>query len=323
MTEPNAHPNAPSPTGVPAPPVAAAPRDHLLRRLWRHRSARLGMLLCGFYLLVIVIGPILVAGSPSADLNYQNVGDSLAPPSSEHLLGTDQLGRDELVRLVLAGPYTILIGFGAVAIGILVGVPLGALSGFYRGWVDQVIQRIIDIVLAFPHFLLALALMAVLGPGLANLILAVSLASFPRFVRLVRSGVLSVRERPFVEAMRAVGVSERRVLWRHVLPNSLTPVIVQAPLELGSAILTASGLGFLGLGVRPPTPEWGSMLGESRDLIFSNPHLLTFPGLAIMGVILAFNLFGDGMRDVLDPRLRSRTRLSRRDRLALLRKESR
>ncbi|MDQ7908017.1 ABC transporter permease [Phytohabitans sp. ZYX-F-186] len=293
-------------------PVAAPRRDHLLRRLLRHRSSRLGLILLAGYVAVIVVGPLLVAGSPTSDPHYQNLGESLQGPSASHWLGTDQLGRDELVRLVIGARYTILIGIGAVVAGVLIGVPLGALSGFYRGWVDLLIQRFIDIVLAFPHFLLALALVAVLGPGLRNLIIAVALASFPRFVRLVRASVLSVREQPFTEAARALGVSERRVLWRHVLPNSLTPVIVQAPLELGSAILTASGLGFLGLGVRQPTPEWGTMLGESRDLIFSNPRLLTYPGLCILGAILAFNLLGDGMRDVLDPRLRSRKRLPRR-----------
>ncbi|MFG3690239.1 ABC transporter permease [Micromonospora sp. CB01531] len=300
------------PVSIPVP--RSARPDRLLRRLWRHRSSRLGLILLGLILALVVLGPWLTGGSPSSDMAYQNLAASLQPPSAAHWLGTDQLGRDELVRLVLGARYTIIIGLGAVATGVLVGLPLGALSGFYRGWVDLVVQRLVDVVLAFPSFLLALALVAVLGPGLRNLIIGVALTSFPRFVRLIRAQVLSVRERPFVEAALALGVSRGRILWRHVLPNSMTPVIVQTPLELGSAVLTAAGLGFLGLGVRQPTPEWGTMLGESRDFIFSNPALVTYPGLCIVLVILAVNLLGDGARDVLDPRLRSRIKIPRRRR---------
>lgn len=300
-------------------PTAAAPvmrvtrkTDHLLRRLMRHRSGRIAMVLLSVLLFLAVFGPLLVRGSASSDIHHQELSQALRPMGSGHLLGTDQFGRDVLVRLVLGARYTLLIGFGAVLAGIVVGVPLGAISGFFRGWVDLVIQRIVDIVLAFPSFLLALALVAALGPGLGNLIIAVAVAAFPRFVRIVRGQVLSVRERPFVEAATAVGISRFRILWRYVLPNSMTPVIVQAPLELGSAILTAAGLGFLGLGVKSPTPEWGTMLGESRDLIFSHPMLVTFPGLAIVIAILAFNLLGDALRDSLDPRLRNRVRIPRR-----------
>lgn len=301
------------------PTTAAAvipPRrtDHLLARLRRHRSSRFALVMLAGMALVVVFGPLLVRSSPSSDIYYQNLSQALLPPSRDMPLGTDQLGRNELVRLVLGARYTLFIGVGAVVTGILIGVPLGAVSGFLRGWVDLLVQRIVDIVLAFPSFLLALALVAAMGPGLRNLIIAVAIAAFPRFVRIVRGQVLSVRERPFVEAARAVGVSRFRILWRYVLPNSMTPVIVQAPLELGSAILTGAGLGFLGLGVKSPTPEWGTMLGESRDLIFSYPRLVTFPGICIVVVILSFNLLGDGLRDVLDPRLRSRVRIPRRKR---------
>jgi ABC-type dipeptide/oligopeptide/nickel transport system permease subunit len=299
---------------VVAPPVLAPKAEHVMARLWRHRSGRLALLMLGGLALVVVVGPFLVRHNPTSDLLYQNLSQAIRLPSREHLLGTDQLGRDELVRLILGAKYTLLIGVGAVVTGIVIGVPLGALSGFFRGWVDLVVQRIVDIVLAFPSFLLALALVAALGPGLRNLIIAVAVAAFPRFVRLVRGQVLSVRERPFVEAAQAVGISRLRILWRYVLPNSMTPVIVQAPLELGSAVLTGAGLGFLGLGVRSPTPEWGTMLGESRDLMFSNPRLVTFPGICIVFTILAFNLLGDGLRDLLDPRLRSRVRIPRRKR---------
>jgi len=292
-----------------AAPVA---RDRVLGRLWRHRSGRVGLVLLAVYLIVAVFGPLMVLWSPSSDVAYQNLFQALKGPSAQHLLGTDQLGRDEMVRLILGARYTLLIGVGAVALGLVVGVPLGAVSGFYRGWIDLVVQRIVDIVLAFPNFLLALALVAVLGPGLRNVIIAVSLASFPRFVRLVRASVLSVRERPFAEAARAVGVSRAGVLWRYVVPNCMAPVFVQVPLEVGSAILTAAGLGFLGLGVQQPTPEWGAMLGQAQNYIFSQSYLVTFPGLCILGAILAFNLLGDGLRDVFDPRVRAVVRRPKR-----------
>jgi peptide/nickel transport system permease protein len=303
--------------GSPVVLVSTPPKDRLLARLWRHRSGRVGLILLALYVLLLVAGPFIVAGSPSSDVDYQNISNNLQPSSSAHWLGTDEMGRDVAVRLIEGGRYTVLIGVMAVVCGVVIGVPLGAISGFYRGWADVLIQRFIDIVLAFPHLLLALAIVSSLGPNLRNLIIAVALASFPRFVRLVRASVLSVREQPYVEAALALGVSRWKVLWRHVLPNSFTPVIVQAPLEVGSAILSAAGLGFLGLGVQAPTPEWGTMLGDARDLIFTNSSLATYPGLLIVGAILAVNLVGDGLRDVLDPRLRnSAARTSRARRAA-------
>jgi len=200
--------------------------------------------------------------------------------------------------------YTLALGFAAVAIGLAIGVPVGAVSGYFGGWIDLLSQRVTDVVLAFPNILLALALVAVLGVGLTNVIIAVAITSIPIFIRLTRASALSIRELPYVEAARALGVPSAAILVRHVIPNSLAPVIVQASLQLGAAILLAAALGFLGLGVQAPTPEWGSMLGLSRNYIFSDPNLATFPGLAIFGAVLAFNLVGDGLRDALDPRLR-------------------
>ncbi|MGO8958743.1 MAG: ABC transporter permease [Streptosporangiaceae bacterium] len=277
--------------------------DHLLRRLLRHRSAQIGLVLLVFYALLIGVCPWLTRDNPSSSAIYQNLAASLEPMSAKHWLGTDQFGRDELVRIINGGRYTLFIGFSSVLVGLIVGVPLGALSGFFGGWVDTVLQRIIDIVLSFPGFLLALALVAALGSGLRNVVIAVAVTSFPRFARLLRASILTTRELQFVESARALGASQWRTLVRHALPNSLAPIVVQTPLELGSAILTAAGLGFLGLGVAQPTPEWGSMLGNARDLIFSNSTLITFPGLAIVGIILAFNLIGDALRDALDPRI--------------------
>jgi ABC-type dipeptide/oligopeptide/nickel transport system permease subunit len=252
------------------------------------------------FALASLIGPLLDHNDPVR----QDLASAFLPLSPAHPLGTDDLGRDQLVRLLYGGRLTLLVGFGAVAIGFLIGVPLGALSGYLGGWLDMLTQRVVDVILAFPNILLAIALVAALGPGLRNVIISVGITSIPAFVRLVRASALSIRELPYVEAARALGVSDWRILLRHVIPNSLAPVIVQATLQLGAAILVAAGLGFLGLGVQPPTPEWGTMLGSSRQFIFSDSILVTVPGLAIFGAVLAFNLLGDGLRDALDPRLR-------------------
>ncbi|MDQ6921856.1 MAG: ABC transporter permease [Candidatus Dormibacteraeota bacterium] len=280
--------------------VDAVPRDRLWVRLRTHRSAMFGVGVLVLFALASLIGPFLDRNDPV----HQDLASAFLPPSPAHPLGTDDLGRDELVRLLYGGRLTLLVGFGAVAIGFVIGVPLGALSGYLGGWLDMLTQRGVDVVLAFPNILLAIALVAALGPGLRNVIISVGITSIPAFVRLVRASALSIRELPYVEAARALGVSDWRILLRHVIPNSLAPVIVQATLQLGAAILVAAGLGFLGLGVQPPTPEWGTMLGSSRQFIFSDSILVTVPGLAIFGAVLAFNLLGDGLRDVLDPRLR-------------------
>ncbi len=284
-------------------PEAAAPAvtgSRVWQRLRTHPSALMGIGVLAAYVLLTLVGPLLIHSDPYRN----NLSQAFLPPSPQHFLGTDDLGRDELLRLMLGARYTLLIGFFAVAIGLVIGLPLGALSGYLGGWVDLVLQRLTDILLAFPGILLALALVAGIGPGLQNVIISVGITSIPGFVRLVRASALSIRELPYVEAARALGVPDWRILLRHVIPNSLAPVIVQATLQLGGAILVAAGLGFLGFGVLPPTAEWGSMLGFSRNFIFSDTGLVTYPGLAIFGAVLAFNLVGDGLRDALDPRLR-------------------
>src|SRR5438309_1337554 len=284
--------------------LEARPRG-TLRSLLSHRSAIAGTALLAIYLVGTVFGPLAMHANPSNNFDYQNLHDAFLGPSSAHLLGTDQLGRDELVRLMYGARYTLLIAVAAVAVGLVIGIPLGAISGYFGGWIDILIQRFVDIVLAFPGFLLALSLVAVLGPGLRNVIISVGITSFPSFIRLLRASALSVREQPYVEAARALGVRAPLIMLRHVIPNSLAPVIVQATLWLGQAIITAAGLGFLGVGVQQPAPEWGGMLGASRDYIFSDSALITFPGLCIFGAVLAFNLVGDGLRDVLHPRLKT------------------
>ncbi len=286
--------------------VLAVPARRTAPRFWRqlrrHRASMLG-------LAVLAIWAALAAAAPLAtpyDPIHQKLSDALMSPSMAHPLGTDYLGRDILARIFYGARYSLAIGFLAVAFGALVGVPLGALSGYFGGWIDLTVQRFIDILLSFPGFLLALSLVATLGVGLENVIISVGVSSTPSFVRLVRASTLSIKELTYIEAARAVGGGSRLIIFRHILPNALAPVIVQATLSLGSAILLAAGLGFLGLGVQPPTPEWGSMLGEGRNYIFSNPNMATFPGIAIFTAVLAFNLLGDGLRDALDPRLRMR-----------------
>ncbi|HEX6548835.1 MAG TPA: ABC transporter permease, partial [Candidatus Dormibacteraeota bacterium] len=238
------------------------------------------------------------------DPGHNNLAQGFRGPSGGHLLGTDDLGRDEVLMLIYGARYTLFLGIAAVAIGVAIGVPAGAVSGYFGGWADMLIQRLTDVLLAFPGILLALSLVAGLGIGLRNVIIAVGVSSIPGFVRLARASALSIRELPYVEAARALGVPSWLILFRHVIPNSLAPIVVQATLQVGGAILLAAALGFLGLGVQKPTPEWGEMLGEARTYIFSDAALVTLPGLAIFGAVLAFNLIGDGLRDALDPRLK-------------------
>jgi peptide/nickel transport system permease protein len=285
-------------------PVPLEPAPRAERRVWlrlrTHPSALVGIGIFAAYVLATIVGPVVFQHDPF----QQSLSDAFLPASLTHPLGTDELGRDELSRLIYGARFTLTVGFGAVAIGLAIGVPVGALSGYFGGWTDLLSQRVTDVILAFPNILLALALVAVLGIGLTNVIIAVGITSIPVFVRLVRASALSIRELPYVEAARALGVHPWAILFRHVVPNALAPVIVQASLQLGAAILVAAGLGFLGLGVQPTTPEWGAMLGDSRAYIFSDSNLATFPGLAIFGAVLAFNLVGDGLRDALDPRLK-------------------
>jgi ABC-type dipeptide/oligopeptide/nickel transport system permease subunit len=271
-----------------------------LRRLRRNPTAVAGIIIVGGLVLAGILAPWLTPFDP----NHQDLRMVLKAPSWLHPLGTDHLGRDLLARILFGARLTLFIGTFAVVVGLAVGVPLGVISGFYRGVTDMLIQRVMDLMLAFTSFLLALALVSLLGVGVTNVIVAVGIATIPRFARLVRSSVLTIREISYVEASRAMGSADHRVLWRHVLPNALAPVIVQATLSMGTAILTAAGLGFLGLGVQPPTPEWGAMLGEGRNYIFTRASVTTFPGLAIFLAVMGFNLLGDGLRDALDPQLR-------------------
>ncbi|MHB1005403.1 MAG: ABC transporter permease [Chloroflexota bacterium] len=272
------------------------------RRLRRHRAAMLGLIVLGTFAVLAVLVQFV---SPYDPLR-QVLKDALLEPSPEHPFGADYLGRDILTRMLYGARYSLSIGFGAVAIGIAIGMPLGAVSGYFGGKVDLIIQRFVDVMLSFPGILLALSLVATLGPGIGNVVISVGISSMPSFIRLTRASTLSIKTMAYVEAARCIGADTTRIIFQHVLRNAMAPVIVQATLSLGSAILLAAGLGFLGLGVQPPTPEWGAMLGEGKDYIFASPNMATFPGLAVFFAVLAFNLVGDGLRDALDPRLRKR-----------------
>lgn len=275
-----------------------ARRANALIRTVSNPSARVGLIVLAIVVLACVLGPLLIPLDPNA----QNLAVSLQGSSPKHLLGTDGYGRDVLIRLLYGGRYSILLGVVSVILGIVIGLPIGSISGFFGGKVDAIIQRITEVIISFPGILLALALIAALGVGAINVVIAVTISSIPVFIRLARASALTIRELPYIEAAKSLGVSRWRSVFVHVIPNSIAPIVVQASLQVGLTILTAAGLGFLGLGVPPPTPEWGSMLGESRSFIFRDPQLALYPGLMIFVVVIAFNLLGDGLRSALNPR---------------------
>lgn len=271
-----------------------------LRTFRNNKAAVLGVVILAVFVFMAVAAPVLSGYNPT----QQHLADAFQAPSWHHWLGTDYLGRDNLTRIMYGGRYTLLIGLVAVAIATFIGVPIGLISGYFGGAVDMVIQRFTDILLSFNPFLLALVLVAAMGVGLESVTVAAGIGVLPQFIRLARGQALSIREEVYVEAAVAFGEKPLTILRRHVLRNSLTPIIVYATLNIGLTILVAAGLGFLGLGVQPPTPEWGSMLGQARSYIFHAPYEMTYPGLAIFLAVLSFNLVGDGLRDALDPSLR-------------------
>lgn len=270
-----------------------------------HRLKKNKMSIVGIIVLVI-LALIAIFANFLAPYSYskQNLVHQFEPPSKQFLLGTDEYGRDILSRLIFGARISLLIGFIAVGIALVSGGTLGAIAGYYGGIVDEVIMRIMDILLSIPSTLLAISIAATLGPGLFNLMIAVGLSSLPQYARVIRGSVLSLREQEFVEAAKAVGSSNFRIILKHIIPNCMAPIIVQSTLGVAMAILTASGLSFIGLGIQPPYPEWGAMLSGGRGYIRDFPHMTAFPGLAIMITILALNYLGDGLRDALDPKLK-------------------
>ena len=272
------------------------------KRLTKNWSAMAGLAI----LVIIILAAIF------ADVLYdydnvvikQNISARLQAPSAEHWFGTDEVGRDVFARIVHGARISLAIGLSANAVSLTIGGILGACAGFYGGKLDMIIMRIMDVFLAIPGTLLAICIMAALGSSVTNVVIAMAVSGCPGYARIVRSAVMPVRDMEYVEAARAIGCTNKRIIFAHVIPNSLAPIIVQATMHVASVILTIAGLSFLGLGISPPTPEWGSMLSAGRAYIRGNSYLTMFPGLAIMITILALNLLGDGLRDALDPRLR-------------------
>jgi peptide/nickel transport system permease protein len=271
------------------------------RRLLSSWNGRVGLFLITVTVLVGVLAPVVNPYDPTID---SNLAESRFPPSLDHPFGTDRLGRDMFQRVVHGTRVSLMIGFVVVFVSGIIGTVLGLIAGYFGSYYDTVVMRLMDILLAFPAILLAIAIVAVRGPGLGNTILAVAIVGIPSYARVVRSIVLSVRERDFVEAARATGVRNQRIMFLHILPNSLSPIIVQVTLGVGGAILFAAALGFLGLGVQPPVPEWGAMISDGIPFLRQSPYMVFFPGMAIMITVLGFNLLGDGLRDALDPQLR-------------------
>ncbi|OJH43491.1 ABC transporter permease subunit [Paracoccus sp. SM22M-07] len=288
----------------------AAIRRRMLAEFWfyfsQNRGAVAGLVVFSLLVVVAIFAPLLAPHG--AATQYRDA--LLLPPvwqeggDSRFLLGTDAVGRDMLSRLIYGAQYSLFIGVVVVSIALVGGIIIGLIAGFFRGWVDAIIMRVMDLILAFPSLLLALVLVAVLGPGLTNAMIAIAIVYQPHFARLTRAAVMGEMEREYVTAARVAGAGNMRLMFKTILPNCLAPLIVQATLSFSSAVLDSAALGFLGMGAQPPTPEWGTMLAEAREFILRAWWVVTFPGLAILISVLAINLMGDGLRDALDPKLK-------------------
>ncbi|GAB6110016.1 ABC transporter permease [Fusibacter bizertensis] len=272
------------------------------RRLKKNKTSVLGLIIIGLIIFLSLLSGVIY--DYDKDIINQNISERLQFPTLEHPFGTDELGRDIFARILYGSRTSLSIGFITVAISLTVGGILGAISGFYGGYVDNVIMRVMDVFLAIPGTLFAITIVAALGTSTVNLMIALSISSVPSFARIVRSSVMTVRDVEFIEAARAIGANNFRIITQHVIPNSLAPVIVQTTLSVATIILTIAGLSFLGLGVSAPQPEWGAMLSSARTYMREYWYMTLFPGLAIMITILSLNLLGDGLRDALDPRLK-------------------
>lgn len=290
--------------------IGRAGKTHVKKKsqlldIWK-RMKKNRLAVVGLVILVILLGAMIFADQiVSYDVAIkQDLVNKLQGPSTKHIMGTDSFGRDIFARVVHGSRISLSIGFISVALSLLIGGTIGSLAGFYGGKIDSILMRFMDMFLAMPSMLLAICIVSVLGPGMVNLVMAISLASIPRFAVIVRSSVLTIKSSEFVEAARSAGAGTFRIIVHHILPNCMGPIIVQATLSMGGVILTASSLSFIGLGVMPPKPEWGAILTEGKEFIRESPYLVLFPGLAIMISVLALNFLGDGLRDALDPRLK-------------------
>lgn len=268
------------------------------KKLAKNKAAMCGAIIVVIFIILAIVAPLIAPHDPT----QMTISKKLQPPSSEYWFGTDDKGRDILSRLLYGSRISLIVGIVSTLLGAFAGILLGIVSGYYGRWIDSLIMRICDVLLAFPGILLALAIVSVLGASTTNVIIAVAFFAVPTFARIVRGSTLSVKKLEYIDAIKAMGSSDFRIIFKHVLPNILSPIIVQATLYIASAIITASALSFLGMGTKPPTPEWGTMLAQGRSYLKQAPHVTLFPGLAILLVVVGFNLFGDGLRDALDPK---------------------
>jgi peptide/nickel transport system permease protein len=279
-------------------------RLSVLKELWdslkQNKAALVGLTVIIILVLVAVFGKFIMPHDPYIG----DLSQSLQPPSNAHILGTDEQGRDILSRIIDGTRISLRVGITAVSIALSIGIFVGSIAGYYGGKVDLIIMRFMDIILAFPSLLLAIAFMSALGKGIDKAIIAISIVTIPEYARIVRSSILSIKESEFIQAARVIGNNDFKIIFKHILPNVMSPIIVRATLGISTAILETSALGFLGLGVQPPYAEWGTMLGAGRGYFYNAPYLVFFPGIAITITVLAFNLLGDGLRDALDPKLR-------------------
>lgn len=285
--------------------VLGAPKESAWRnffsQFFRNKAAVVGGIIIAFYIFIAAFAPLLAPFDPY-EIKLEN---KLQSPSLEHWMGTDDKGRDILSRILYGSRLSMGVGFAAVAFGAFFGILFGLIAGYYGKWVDSVIMRCMDVLLAFPGILLALAIISALGPGMINVTIAVGAFSVPLFARIVRGSTLEVKQLEYIDAIRSLGAKDSTIIFRHILPNILSPIIVQGTLRIATAILSAAGLSFLGLGAQPPSSEWGTMLSSGRDFLFSAPYIAIFPGMAIAILVLGFNIFGDGLRDALDPRMKN------------------
>ena len=271
------------------------------RRLMKSRIGVMGIIFIGILVLVAIFAPLIAPHDPLE----QNIMMRYQAPSSEHILGTDEMGRDILSRIIYGSRISLQVGLVSIGIALVIGVFLGILSGYYGGIWDMLIMRVMDVMLAFPSILLAIAIVAILGPQLRNAMLAIGIINIPRFARIIRSSALSIKESEYIAAARMMGANDVRIIFYHLLPNAMAPLIIQTTLSIATAILEAAALSFLGLGAQPPTPEWGAMLSDARSSLQRAPWVATFPGIAIIFGVLGFNLLGDGLRDALDPKMKN------------------
>lgn len=268
------------------------------KKLAKNKAAIAGAIIVLLFVILAALAPLIAPYDPK----LPDMSKKLETPSGEHWLGTDDKGRDILSRLLFGARISLMVGILSTVLGAFVGIILGIVSGYYGRWIDSLIMRICDVLLAFPGILLALAIVSILGSSTTNVIIAVAFFAVPTFARIVRGSTLTVKKLEYIDAIRAMGATDFRIIFKHIFPNIVSPIIVQATLYIASAIITASALSFLGMGTQPPTPEWGTMLSDGRSYVSYAPHLTLFPGIAILLVVIGFNLFGDGLRDALDPK---------------------